>query len=229
MKLSIIIPVYNEESTIEKLIIQIGKINIEKEIIIVDDGSFDQTPEILKFLKKEHNFILLTHSKNQGKGAAIQTALKYVSGELVVIQDADLETKPDNYPKLIEPIVNGKAEVVYGVRISSFKDFKTFILKIYFLGGKFLTWLANFLFGSHLADINTPCKLFRTEILRNLNLHSKGFDIDLEITAKILKQNYLPIEIPVSYFPRTIKEGKKIRMKDGLIGALALIKYKFRD
>ncbi|XOB46841.1 MAG: glycosyltransferase family 2 protein [Candidatus Nealsonbacteria bacterium] len=228
MKLSIIIPVYNEESTIEKLISQIEEINIEKELIIVDDGSFDQTSEILKFLKKKHNFILLTHAENQGKGAAIQTALKHIRGELVIIQDADLETKPDNYPKLIEPIVDGKAKVVYGVRIRSFKNLNL-ILKVYFLGGKFLTWLANLLFGSNLADINTPCKLFRTEILKNLNLQSKGFDIDFEITAKILKQNYSLIEIPIPYFPRTFKEGKKIRMKDGLKGALALIRYRFGD
>ena len=228
MKLSIIIPVYNEESTIEKLISQIEEVNIEKELIIVDDGSFDQTPEILKFLKKKHNFILLTHAENQGKGAAIQTALKHIRGELVIIQDADLETNPDNYPKLIEPIVDGKAKVVYGARIRSFKNLNL-ILKVYFLGGKFLTWLANLLFGSNLADINTPCKLFRTEILKNLNLQSKGFDIDFEITAKILKQNYSLIEIPIPYFPRTFKEGKKIRMKDGLKGALALIRYRFGD
>ncbi len=228
MKLSIIVPVYNEESTIYKLIKQIEGVRIKKEIIVVDDGSFDHTPRILKSLKKKHDFVLLTHTENQGKGAAIQTALKHVSGELVIIQDADLETNPDNYPKLIKPIVNGKAKVVYGVRIRSFKNLD-FIFKIYFLGGEFLTYLANFLFRSHLADVTTPCKLFRTKILRNLNLQSKRFDIDLEITAKVLKRNYSLIEIPISYFPRTFQEGKKIRIKDGLIGALTLIKYKFRD
>ncbi len=230
MKLSIIIPTYNEESTIGRLIEWIEKTNIgiEKEVIIVDDGSYDKTPEILKSLEKKHIFILLTHSKNKGKGAAIQTALKEVSGDIVIIQDADLETNPDSYSKLIKPIINGKSNVVYGVRIRFFKKL-SLSLKIYFLGGKFLTMLANFLFKCFLSDINTPCKLLETKTLKEIDIQSNGFDVDLEITAKILKRKHHLIEIPIPYFPREIKDGKKIRPKDGLAGAWALIKYRFKN
>lgn len=229
MKLSIIIPVYNEEFTISKLIKQIEKVKIEKEIIIINDGSSDKTLEILESLRPEHNFILLTHDKNQGKGVAVQTALDHVQGEIVVIQDADLETNPANYLKLVKPIINKKAEIVYTFRIRSFKDIKCFIFKVYFLGTKLLTWLANILFHSHLTDINSGCKLFKTNILKNINLQSKGFNIDEEITAKVLKRHYSIVEIPICYFPRSTDEGKKIRPIDGLIGILTLIKYRFTD
>jgi len=229
MKLSIIIPVYNEEFTISKLIKQIEEVKIEKEIIIINDGSSDKTLEILKSLRKEHNFILLTHDKNQGKGAAIQTALKHIQGEIVIIQDADLETNPANYLKLVRPIIDKKAEIVYTSRIRSFKDIKCFIFKVYFLGTKFETWLTNALFNSHLTDINSGCKLFKTDILKNMDLQSKGFNIDEEITAKVLKQHYSIAEIPIHYFPRSTNDGKKIRPIDGLTGILTLIKYKFKD
>ena len=229
MKLSVIIPVYNEQSTLVELIKRIEKVKIEKEMIVVDDGSSDKTLEILKSLKKEYSFTLLTHSENQGKGAVVQTALEYVWGELVVIQDADLETDPNDYLKLVEPILNRKVKVVFTSRIRSFREIKPFIFKIYFLGAKFLTWLANILFSAHLTDINSGCKLFKTEVLKSLNLQSKGFNIDEEITAKILRRGYSLIEIPIHYFPRTVDEGKKVRLMDGLIGALTLIKYRFKD
>lgn len=229
MKLSIIIPIYNEELTISELIKRIEKVKIEKEIIIVNDGSSDKTLEILKSLRKEHNFILLTHHENQGKGAAVQTALNHVRGEIIIIQDADLETDPANYLKLIRPIINKEAEIVYTSRIRSLKDIKCFIFKVYFLGTKFLTWLTNVLFDSHLTDINSGCKLFKTDILKNMNIQSEGFNIDEEITAKALKQHYSIVEIPIHYFPRTVDQGKKIRPMDGLIGILTLIKYKLKD
>ncbi len=225
MKLSIIIPVYNEENTISQVIEKVENVKIEKEIIVVNDGSSDRTGELLGRLKKKYNFLLLTHKKNQGKGAAIQTALNYVKGDMVIVQDGDLETDPNDYLKLIRPILEGETKIVYGSRNLLPSQEK---LGYYCWGGKFLTWLTNILYGSHLTDMTTCYKLFKTEILKNLELESRGFEFDAEVTAKVLKKNYSIVEVPIKYKPRTFKEGKKLRIKDGLKEAVVLLKYKFK-
>jgi len=227
MTLSIIVPLYNEKSTISQLIKGIENVPMDKQIIIVNDGSTDGSGLILNSLKNKNDFIILTHDKNQGKGAAIKTAIKHIQGDIVVIQDADLETEPSNYLRLIEPIINNKAEVVFTYRLRSFRKLKQFIYKIYFLGSMFQTFVANLLFGRHIHDINSGCKLFKSEVLKNLNIKSDGFDVDQEIVAKVFKKHYTVEELPIMYFPRSIHDGKKIRLMDGFRGLLTLIRCRF--
>lgn len=221
-KISIIIPVYNESETIETIMERIAAVPVldyKKEIIVVDDGSNDGTKKILDVLKNSHGFILLKHERNLGKGAAIKTALKAVTGDLVLIQDADLEYDPSDIQKLLEASGEG-APVVYGSRNPGKK--RGYFL--FFLGGRFLTALLNFMFGSNLADINTGYKLFSSRALKNINLESNGFEFCEEVTAKILKSGCSIREVPVSYHPRKFSQGKKIRFQDGLIGVWTIIK-----
>jgi len=225
MKLSVIIPVYNERITIEEIVKRVEKVNVSKEIIIVDDSSTDGTREFLKGLKMA-NVRIIYHDKNAGKGQAIRTALPFVTGNIVIIQDADLEYNPEEYYKLIEPIEKGKAEVVYGSRILGKKfhsvSFQNFI---FYLGGKSLSILTNFLYGSDITDEPTCYKVFKTDILKSLNLQCIGFEFCPEVTAKILKQGIKIHEVPISAFARSVKEGKKIRLKDWFIAVWTLIKY----
>jgi glycosyltransferase involved in cell wall biosynthesis len=224
MKLSVIIPVYNEESTIKEIIQRVIKIKIRKEIIVVNDASNDKTGELLKKMKNNSDFVILHHQKNLGKGAAIQTALRFVRGDIVIIQDADLEYNPKDYLKLIEPIVKGRTKSVYGSR-----NFLSHPLPYqrYFWGRKFLTWLTNILYKSHLTDVNTGYKVFKTEVIKDLHLERGGFEFCEEVTAKVFKKGYSILEIPIKYYPRTFSKGKKIRVRDGLIAMFTLIKYKF--
>src|SRR3989344_2893713 len=187
MKLSIIIPVYNEEKTILKIIDKVKKQklkNIRKEIIIVDDFSTDGTRQILKKIRYK-NIKILYHKKNIGKGAAIRTALKYANGNIILIQDSDLEYNPAEYPKLIDPIINGNAKVVYGVRFT--KQHKP-RYKIYYLGNIILTLITNLIYNSKIKDMETGYKVFRRGVIKNIKLRSKKFDFEPEITAKILKK-----------------------------------------
>jgi len=226
MKLSIIIPVFNEENTIEELIRRVFAVSlpIEKEIIVVDDGSFDNTNKILKKLKKEINFISQEHPKNRGKGAAIKTGLKQATGEFILIQDADLEYDPKDYSNLIRPLLEGKAEVVYGSRMLG-KNKKGYLT--FYLGGRFLTFLTNLLYGLNITDESTGYKAFKSEVLKNVDLKCEGFEFCPEITAKIAKKGIKIYEVPISYNARYLKEGKKIKVKDGLKAVWTLIKYKF--
>lgn len=222
--LSIIIPVYNEEKTIAKILSRVAEINlgpIQKQIIIVDDGSTDKTAEILKKFGSE--YLILRHPKNQGKGATIKTALSHATGEYTIIQDADLEYDPADWSKLINAI-HKNAAAIYGSRNLG-KTGRGYLP--YYLGGRSLTFLTNLLFGSRLTDINTGYKLFRTDFLKSLNLKSNGFEFCEEVTCKILKRGGLIKEVPISYRPRTFKEGKKISFKDGLIGIWTIIKNRF--
>jgi glycosyltransferase involved in cell wall biosynthesis len=223
MKLSVIMPVFNEERTIEKIIDRVKKIDIDKQIIIVDDGSTDGTKEILEKWKGE-NIRIIYHKENKGKGSAIRTAIPYIEGEVVVIQDADLEYDPEDYHRLIEPIVHGKARIVYGSR---FLKFNKPIYLHFLLGNKFLTWLINILYHSRITDSYTCYKAFETEILRNLPLRAKRFEFEAEVTVKLLKKGYKVYEVPISYSPRTLKEGKKINWKDALLGIFTIVKYRF--
>ncbi|MBU1177508.1 MAG: glycosyltransferase family 2 protein [Patescibacteria group bacterium] len=228
-KLSIIIPVLNEESTIEEIIKQVKNAPVfdyEKEIIIVDDGSSDNTKNILKNIKEKYNLIILRHNKNIGKGKAIRTGLKAVTGSAVIIQDADLEYNPQDWTLLLKELNGSEIGAVYGSRNINSKKRGYFH---YVLGVKFLTFLNNFLFRTKLTDIYTCYKLFPAHLIKSIKLDSNGFEIEAEITAKILKKGLLIKEVPISYNPRKFKQGKKIRFKDGLIGIWTIIKYRFKE
>lgn len=226
MKLSVIIPVFNEEKTINEIIRKISELflPVEKEIIVIDDGSFDNTLSRLKEIKNIYNFILLEHEKNEGKGAAIRTGIKEATGDFIIIQDADLEYSPDDYIKLISPLLRGEAEVVYGSR--SLGKNKRGHWSFY-LGGKILTIMANLLYGLNITDESTCYKVFRRDLAEKLNLESKGFEFCPEITAKIGKMGIKIYEVPISYNARLKKDGKKIKWKDGFIAIWTLLKYKF--
>ncbi len=226
-KLTIIIPVFNEEKTILKLIkkVVLAKTpGLEKEIIIIDDGSTDKTKKILKELKEENNFIFLSHPQNMGKGAAIKTGLKKSSGDFILTQDADLEYDPNDFPFLLKAL--RISPVVYGSRNLGLAKRGYFF---YFLGGKLITLFFNLLFSSSLADLTTGYKLFRADIIKKANLQSNGFQFCEEITAKVLKLGYQIKEVPIHYFPRKFSEGKKIRFWDGIIAILTIIKYRFSN
>lgn len=221
--LSVIIPAYNEGKTLLKIIDKVLKAPVEKEIIVVDDGSIDGSREILQRLFI-NNLKIIYHDKNRGKGRSIRTALEIVKGDIVIIQDADLEYDPNDYLELIKPIVQGDSYVVYGSR--ELKSTKRSYIR-YYLGGKFLTFLANLLYQAHISDEPTCYKVFKTDLLKSLNLNCSRFEFCPEVTAKIRIKGFKIKEVPISYFPRSIEEGKKIRWKDGLIAIWTLIKYRF--
>ena len=228
LKLSVIIPAYNEEKTINDVISAVLKVplkNIKKEAIIVDDFSTDNTRNILKKIRAK-NIKIFFHERNLGKGSAIRTALKHATGDIILVQDADLEYNPEEYPKLLEPIINNKAKVVYGVRFT--KQHKPRYI-IYYLGNLVLTFITNLLYNSKIRDMETGYKVFDKEVIKNIELKARKFDFEPEITAKILKKGYKIYEVPVSYLSRSVKEGKKIGWKDGLEAIYYLVKYKFSD
>jgi len=230
MKLSVIIPVFNEKATIEEIIKKVKKVPVEKEIIVVDDGSTDGTSNILKKVadeKKINNEIkIILKEKNEGKGVAIREGLKYVNGDIVVIQDADLEYDPSDWIKMLKVMDEKKADVVYGSRVLG-REKKSSLA--FYLGGRILSIITNFLYRAEITDEPTCYKMFRTEIIKNLSLKCKGFEFCPEVTAKIRKKGIKIYEVPIRYNPRSIKEGKKIRWKDGIIAIWTLIKYRFID
>ena len=225
MKLSIIIPCYNEKEHLPKLISLVKKSPVEdKEIILVDDGSKDGTTELIKSdLESKVNKVIY-HLQNMGKGASIRSALKHVTGDMVIIQDADLEYDPDEYPKLIAPIIDGKADVVYGSRFLGGGPHRVHLFWHY-IGNKFLTLLSNMFTNLNLTDMETCYKLFRTEIIKGIDLKEKGFGIEPEITAKVAKTKCRIYEIGISYFGRSYDEGKKINWKDGVKAIYLIVKY----
>jgi len=228
MKLSIIIPTFNEKTTIEEIlkrVIRAPVLDYQKEIIIVDDGSTDGTTDILKNLREELDFIYIKHPKNSGKGAAIKTALKEVTGDLALIQDADLEYNPDDYQNLLEAF-NQSGSVVYGSRNINPQKKSYFH---YFLGVKFLTFLTNLLFKAKLTDVYTCYKLFPASLIKSIPLNSQGFEFEAEITTKILKRGVKIKEIPIDYQPRKFSQGKKIHFQDGLFGLGTIIKYWIKE
>ena len=235
MKLSIIIPVFNEERTIKELINRVLRVplpyKIEKEIIVVNDGSTDNTYKILQ--EFTDNIKLIAHEENRGKGTAIRAGIKESTGDLVIIQDADLEYNPSDYGTLLAPIVNKKSKVVYGTRLSNYPlklwgENKT-VMPIHLIANKFLTFLTNLIYGSKLTDMETCYKLFTRTLLEKLNLKSEKFDFEPEVAAKILKRNKKIAEVPITVNPRTYKEGKKIGFKDGIAAIWTLLIYKFLD
>jgi len=223
MKLSVIIPVYNEVNTIAKIIERVKRVLIEKEIIVVDDGSTDGTRGKIDSVP---GIKILKHETNRGKGAAIRTGLAFAFGELVIVQDADLEYDPNDYLELIKPIEEGVADVVYGSR--NLENNKSG-MKAYKWGGVFLSHLANLLYGLRITDEATGYKLFKTDVLKSLNLKCQRFEFCPEVTAKLAKKKYRVKEVPISYKPRSFSEGKKIRWIDGVLAIFYLIKFRFFD
>jgi len=223
-KLSIIIPIYNERKTLLEILKKVSKaqtLGLKKEIILVDDGSTDGTKDILKTL--ERKYAIFYHQKNRGKGAALKTGFTKTNGDIVLIQDADLELDPENYPSLLEPILKGESEVVFSSRYK--KNVRYF--SIYYFGGKFISWLTNIFYGSKLSDVYCGYKVFKADILKSLKLESNGFEIEEELTIKTLKNGCRISEVPISYYPRSIKEGKKIRWWKEFKAIWLILKHKF--
>jgi len=231
MKLSIIMPAYNEEKTILKVIRKVkdAKLgNIKKEVIVVDDFSRDGTRKLLERLQ-DHKLKIFFHEKNKGKGAAIRTALKHATGDIILIQDADLEYDPKEYKKLLKPIIEHNSEVVYGSRSASIRKNLEKMYKLHYFGNLFLTVITNILYGAKITDMETGYKVFRKEVIEGIKLRARRFDFEPEITAKILKKGYKITEVPIDFIGRKFSEGKKITWKDGVKALLYLIKYRLID
>jgi glycosyltransferase involved in cell wall biosynthesis len=224
--LSVVMPVYNERETIEEIIRRVLAVPVRIELIVVDDGSKDGTRDILAELQRELGFRLFLQERNQGKGAALRRGFENVSGDLVVIQDADLEYSPEEYPELIELICQGRADVVYGSRFLG--RHRVFMFSHY-LGNRIVTFLTNVLYNTMLTDMETCYKVMRAEIVRDLRLESNGFGIEPEMTAKIFKRGCRVYEIPITYDGRGYDQGKKITWRDGFVALWVLLKYRFRD
>ncbi len=229
MKLSIIMPVYNERETLREILNQVRAVElpgVEKEILVVDDGSSDGSREILADEARAGGLRILYHDQNRGKGAAVRTAIEQATGDLILIQDADLEYDPRDYPVLIRPIVEGRVKVVYGSR---FLGPRKAMLFWHMLGNKLLTITTNILYNAILSDMETCYKCFRADVIRDIPIRSRRFDFEPEITAKVLKRGHRIFEVPISYYGREYNEGKKISWRDGPVAFWTLIKYRFVD
>ncbi len=224
MKITILIPVFNEEATVHELVERVRAVPLEKEILICNDGSTDQTREILSSFSNSEGVHVFHHEKNQGKGAALRTMIPHATGDVVIIQDADLEYSPEEYERLLAPIRDGKTNVVYGSRFSGSGRAMFFW---HALGNKFLTLVTNLLYDSTLSDMETCYKVFRRELLQSLPLRANRFDIEPELTAKTLKHGERIWEVPITYSGREYREGKKITWKDGIVAVGVLIRCKF--
>ena len=229
MKLSILIPVYNERTVVERSLSLVLAAplpeNMERELIVIDDCSTDGTWDILQRLASAFPQIqLFRHAHNSGKGAAVRTAIEKASGDFALIQDADLEYDPDDWPQLLEPILKGKARVVYGSR---FTGPRKNMLPLHWIGNRFLSLVTNLLYSSTLSDMETCYKLFDRQVLDGITIESKRFEFEPEITAKVLRRGYRIYEVPISYAGRELSEGKKITWRDGFSALRALVKYRF--
>lgn len=226
MKLSIVIPMYNEEKTIRKVVEAVKdlRLNIEKEVIVVDDGSIDRGFDNVKSVK---GIILLRHDKNKGKGAAVKTAIEKATGDILIVQDADLELNPKEIPKIIKLIVENRADVVYGSRNLYEKEKNRSLL--FWLGGHFITWTTNLIYGTKLTDEPCGYKAFKTSVLKSIKIENNRFEWEPEVTAKIAMKGIKIHEVPVVSSSRSIKEGKKLRRRDGVRAFITLIKYRFKS
>ena len=224
--LSVVMPAYNERDTIEEIIRRVLAVPVRLELIVVDDCSTDGTRDQLQALQRELGFTLILQPANGGKGAALRTGFTRVSGEIVIIQDADLEYSPEEYPSLIELICTGRADVVYGSR---FLGRHRVFLFTHYAGNRLLTLLTNILYNTMLTDMETCFKVMRAEVLRSMTLKSNRFGIEPELTAKIFKRGYRVYEIPITYDGRGYSEGKKITWRDGIEAIWTLLKYRFTE
>jgi len=225
MKLSVIIPVYNEIKTIQEIIKRVQATGLADEIIAVDDGSTDGSRDLLAKIKTEANIMVIYHDRNQGKGKAVRTGIQNASGDLIIIQDADLEYDPREYTNLLRPIQEGIADVVYGSRFLGAG--RRPVLFWNMVANKILTLVTNVLYNNILTDMETGYKLFRRQVVQNMTLHAHGFEFEPEFTAKILKSRARIYEVPITFNPRDYSEGKKIKMRDAFIAMWTLIKYRF--
>lgn len=226
-KITILVPVYNEVSTLETIVKKLEETDfcgLEKEIIMIDDYSTDGTRD----LYSKFPYKVLYHDYNQGKGAALRTGFKDATGDIIVIQDADLEYDPVDYAPLIKLILDGKADVCYGTRLAGGKPSRSFMFT-HWLGNKFLSLTTNILYGSTLTDMETCYKAFRADFIKGIEIKSNRFDFEPEITAKVLKRGARLYELPVSYYGREFSEGKKITWVDGFHALWALVKFRFTD
>ena len=226
-KLSVIVPVYDERNTVVEIVRRMRAVElpVELEIVIVDDGSTDGTREVLRQLA-DSTVRVVTHERNQGKGAAIRTGLQHVSGDLVLVQDADLEYDPEDWPKLLNPIMRGKASVVYGSR---FTGERRNMLFLHWVGNRFLSLTTNVLYNTTLSDMETCYKLFDRKVIEGITIRASRFEFEPEITAKLLRRGVRIYEVPISYTGREFEEGKKITWRDGFIALWTLVKYRFTD
>jgi glycosyltransferase involved in cell wall biosynthesis len=227
--LSVVMPVYNEKNFISKIIDKVLKLDIVKELIIVDDFSTDGTRELLKNAKFDGRVKIYYHDKNMGKGAALRTGFAYVTKEVAVIQDADLEYDPNEFTEMIKPIADGQADVVYGSRLSGGRPQRVYMFW-HRVGNDLLSFVTNFLYNSTLTDMETCYKMFRKSVIDKIKIKSNDFSVEPELTAKILKNKALRVyEVPISYYGRTYAEGKKISWKHGFGALWTLLKYRFVD
>lgn len=227
MKLSVIIPVYNEVKNIEEILKRVQATRRATEIIVVDDGSKDGTRDILKKLDGKRKVRVILHEKNQGKGAAVVTGMQAAQGDVLLIQDADLEYDPRDYPALLKPIEEGLAEVVYGSRFLGAAHRVTMFW--HQLANKLLTLMTNILYDSILTDMETGYKVFRREVIAGMKIRARSFNFEPEFTAKILKRKHRIFEVPITFNPRDYADGKKIKLKDAFEAVWALLKYRFVD
>lgn len=230
MKISILIPCFNEEKTLPTILEKVIKFEkYEKEIIIIDDFSYDNSAKIAQQFTEKFKYIkLFKHSSNNGKGSAIRTGLNHISGDIVLIQDADLEYDPNDYEKLIEPFENTDADVVYGSRFLG-GGYSRLHFFWHSVANKLLTLISNILTNLNMTDMETGYKLFRSKAIKSINLKENSFSIEPEITVKLAKRNFVFYEVPISYKGRSYEEGKKITLKDAFSAIFALFKYRFFD
>jgi glycosyltransferase involved in cell wall biosynthesis len=224
-KLSVIVPIYNERNTVAEVVRRMRAVElpVEREILLVDDGSTDGTRDVLHQLS-DSTVRVLMHPHNRGKGAAIRSGLEQVSGDLVLIQDADLEYDPEDWPRLLAPVLRGRAEVVYGSR---FTGERRNMLFLHWVGNRFLSLVTNVLYNTTLSDMETCYKLFDRRVLDGMTLRADRFDFEPEVTAKVLRRGIRIYEVPISYVGREFDEGKKITWRDGLVALWTLVKYRF--
>jgi len=227
MKLSVVMPVYNEERTLEEIVRRVLETPYEKELVLVDDGSKDASREIMQRLEAEHPEVrCLFHERNSGKGAALSTGFKEVQGDVVIVQDADLEYDPNDYGTLLRPIEEGNADVVYGSRFLG-GPYARVHLFWHAVGNKMLTLVSNMFTNLNLTDMETCYKVFKVEVARRLDIQSRTFAVEPEITAKVAKMRVRVYEVPITYAGRDYDEGKKIGLKDAFIAVWAIVKWHF--
>jgi glycosyltransferase involved in cell wall biosynthesis len=227
MKLTVIMPIFNEVGTLKTILQRVRATGLADEIIVVDDGSNDGTRDLLASLDGQENTRVILHPNNQGKGAAVRTGIAAATNEVILIQDTDLEYDPRDYPTLLKPIEEGLADVVYGSRFLGGPH--RAVMFWHMIANHLLTFATNILYNTILSDMETGYKVFRREILKGITLRANGFDFEPEFTAKILKNHAHVFEVPITFNPRDYAEGKKIQLKDAFVAIWALVKYRFMD